>query len=84
MPGSSLDWGLADKTVIATGASSGIGTATAPALRDAGATADRQLLEIAKALALDAKVLVLPILVGAGLYSRARGIRSAALEVDTS
>ncbi len=38
MPGSSLDWGLADKTVVVTGASSGIGAATARLLGDAGAT----------------------------------------------
>jgi NAD(P)-dependent dehydrogenase (short-subunit alcohol dehydrogenase family) len=37
VPGSSLDWGLADKTVVVTGASSGIGAATARALGDAGA-----------------------------------------------
>ena len=31
MPGSSLDWGVAEKTVVVTGASSGIGAATAKA-----------------------------------------------------
>jgi NAD(P)-dependent dehydrogenase (short-subunit alcohol dehydrogenase family) len=36
--GSSLDWGLADKAIVVTGASSGIGAATARALGDAGAT----------------------------------------------
>ena len=37
MNGSSLDWGLADKTVVVTGASSGIGAATARALGHVGA-----------------------------------------------
>jgi NAD(P)-dependent dehydrogenase (short-subunit alcohol dehydrogenase family) len=31
VPGSSLDWGVAEKTVVVTGAGSGIGAATAKA-----------------------------------------------------